>query len=526
MSGFKFNFRVGTEAAAGADVPSSAAAPGAAPAREHHSDGGLGVACADLVAGLGGADDAGTGKGTTPADVLPGYAEWRAVASAAVTNVKGTASRSGALAPAAPAHAVAGALAASGATVAHALAAHHWSAASGALTTQRVGLSVPVGVAVSSGSTGAGAGARAGGAMTAPWAHVVRCLQPIPTTTEGAGAGASAATTASTASDPHAAAAATPVSAALVGQSDAAVASSSLDVLPGVYEGGQKLWECAIDVVQYLCGDTDASHGAEASVGAAAGGSDAAATTAETGTTSAETNATATAALRARVEECWQPGKRVLDLGCGTGLPGIAALLRGCHVTFQDLNVEVLLQTTWPNVAANACVAAVVAASGAGVRAEGADLVAGAAFGETVARARFVSGDWRGLGAFLVPSDAAADEAGPAAARASAYSSTATSATSAGTAASCAHFDLVLSTDTLYSTDSYPVLCTVLQSVLPPDGTGIALFAAKRYYFGVGGGTSTFVRALRDAGGFECAVAAVMEDGSSNIREILAVWRA
>jgi predicted nicotinamide N-methyase len=34
--------------------------------------------------------------------------------------------------------------------------------------------------------------------------------------------------------------------------------------------------------------------------------------------------------------EPWKPGLRALELGCGLGLPGIAALARGLHVTFSD----------------------------------------------------------------------------------------------------------------------------------------------------------------------------------------------
>uniref|UniRef100_A0A1D1Z4P4 Histidine protein methyltransferase 1 n=1 Tax=Anthurium amnicola TaxID=1678845 RepID=A0A1D1Z4P4_9ARAE len=47
-------------------------------------------------------------------------------------------------------------------------------------------------------------------------------------------------------------------------------------------------------------------------------------------------------------------GKRVLELGCGYGLPGIFACLKGAStVHFQDLNAETVRCTTIPNVLAN-----------------------------------------------------------------------------------------------------------------------------------------------------------------------------
>ncbi|KAE8076493.1 hypothetical protein FH972_015140 [Carpinus fangiana] len=47
-------------------------------------------------------------------------------------------------------------------------------------------------------------------------------------------------------------------------------------------------------------------------------------------------------------------GKRVLELGCTYGLPGIFACLKGaCTVHFQDLNAETIRCTTIPNVLAN-----------------------------------------------------------------------------------------------------------------------------------------------------------------------------
>jgi predicted nicotinamide N-methyase len=47
-------------------------------------------------------------------------------------------------------------------------------------------------------------------------------------------------------------------------------------------------------------------------------------------------------------------GKRVLELGCGNGLPGIFACLKGAStVHFQDFNAEVLRCLTIPNVYVN-----------------------------------------------------------------------------------------------------------------------------------------------------------------------------
>lgn len=63
------------------------------------------------------------------------------------------------------------------------------------------------------------------------------------------------------------------------------------DLIPGVYEGGAKIWECTDDLLIYLSENF---------------------TTAE-----------------------WE-GKSVLDLGCGSGLLGIYAFKKGAKVTFQD----------------------------------------------------------------------------------------------------------------------------------------------------------------------------------------------
>src|SRR5437764_3360709 len=45
---------------------------------------------------------------------------------------------------------------------------------------------------------------------------------------------------------------------------------------------------------------------------------------------------------KAVVREPWEPGLEALEIGCGLGLPGIAALARGLRVTFSDYDATAL----------------------------------------------------------------------------------------------------------------------------------------------------------------------------------------
>nr|SVE75347.1 EOG090X0C09 [Daphnia dolichocephala] len=79
------------------------------------------------------------------------------------------------------------------------------------------------------------------------------------------------------------------------------------DVVKGVYEGGLKVWECTLDLLDYL-----------------------------------------------DKEPVQFDTLNVLDLGCGAGLLGIYALRKGARtVHFQDYNAEVLSLCTIPNVILN-----------------------------------------------------------------------------------------------------------------------------------------------------------------------------
>jgi SAM-dependent methyltransferase len=80
------------------------------------------------------------------------------------------------------------------------------------------------------------------------------------------------------------------------------------EVVPGVYEGGFQLWECVLDLLSYM-------------------------------------------------EVFDYDNTSVFELGCGRGLPGIYAALKGAsRVVLQDFNREVLEDLTIPNVALNNCV--------------------------------------------------------------------------------------------------------------------------------------------------------------------------
>jgi len=45
---------------------------------------------------------------------------------------------------------------------------------------------------------------------------------------------------------------------------------------------------------------------------------------------------------RAILRESWPPGLEALEIGCGLGLPGLAALAVGMHVTFSDYDATAL----------------------------------------------------------------------------------------------------------------------------------------------------------------------------------------
>ncbi|PIK37678.1 putative histidine protein methyltransferase 1-like [Apostichopus japonicus] len=140
------------------------------------------------------------------------------------------------------------------------------------------------------------------------------------------------------------------------------------DLIPNVYEGGLKIWECSVDLVEHLC----------------------------------ETKVPL-------------KGLSVLELGCGAGLPGIYALQQQAHhVCFQDFNEEVISHLTIPNVSLNVD-------------------------SETMSqKCRFLSGGWSQTGSDLIPSE---------------------------------RYDIILTAETIYNTESVPSLYKLMRRGLKPGGT-------------------------------------------------------
>ncbi|XP_033104153.1 histidine protein methyltransferase 1 homolog [Anneissia japonica] len=82
--------------------------------------------------------------------------------------------------------------------------------------------------------------------------------------------------------------------------------SNHYDLISGVYEGGLKVWECCLDLANYLAHEST---------------------------------------LWSKLD--------VLELGCGAGIPGVYLMVKGAVVHFQDYNTEVLERLTVPNVIMN-----------------------------------------------------------------------------------------------------------------------------------------------------------------------------
>ncbi|KAG9068951.1 Histidine protein methyltransferase 1 [Linnemannia hyalina] len=248
------------------------------------------------------------------------------------------------------------------------------------------------------------------------------------------------------------------------------------DLVKGVYEGGLKTWECALDLVAYLA---DQKHNYD--------------------------------------------GQKVLELGCGSALPGIYVLTQSntVQVDLQDYNDQVLKFVTIPNVLLNTHVRPdqqpqdeeeeeekEEKPESKEPRAEGeegeddddeeeedaepeknpddgdfdnieldlpdSDEDRLALMKKVEAQSRFFLGDWSGLVELL------------------------------GFKSDEDKYDLILTSETIYAEESHQKLYATIKNSLKRGGK--ALVAAKTFYFGVGGDILSFRRLIEQDGVFDIKV--------------------
>ena len=183
------------------------------------------------------------------------------------------------------------------------------------------------------------------------------------------------------------------------------------DLVSGIYEGGLKIWECAFDLTEYM------------------------------------------AESRFHFQ-----GLRVLELGCGVGLPGLLALVSGAAcVHFQDYNPEVIKFVTIPNTLLNEW--------------NGSETQTGTSL---ASKCRFFSGDWDSFTALVKSSESSIK---------------------------APSYDVILTSETIYSAASQPKLLATLKQLVNPE-KGVVFLAAKSYYFGVGGSVQMFQELVESDGYF------------------------
>lgn len=190
------------------------------------------------------------------------------------------------------------------------------------------------------------------------------------------------------------------------------------DLVPHVYEGGLKVWECSIDLADFLL-----------------------------------------------EQDLQLQGLQILEIGCGSGLPGLCALALGASIVhFQDYNEEVIHRLTIPNVVLNGGV-------------------------NDLKKCRFICGDWTSTKKLILQTSSSSDE----------------------------KYDVILTSETIYSPDSYRKLHDVIASLLKP--AGVVYLSAKTCYFGVGGGTREFEEYVLLEAVFDLVVVKAFTEGIH--REIL-----
>ncbi|KAF8880028.1 hypothetical protein BD779DRAFT_1612805 [Infundibulicybe gibba] len=243
------------------------------------------------------------------------------------------------------------------------------------------------------------------------------------------------------------------------------------DLVPGVYEGGLKTWECSLDLASYLERNTPYPDGLV--------------------------------------------GRRIIEIGCGTAVPSLYVLYKlfrspshagqETYLHLQDYNSSVLELITFPNILLTWCTefhSPIIRFQGYrnSLPATGdtddnnmeitRELKSAflSSLDDYQLRIRFFSGSWASFDA---------EQTGGV-------------------------YHLVLSSETIYQRESLYSLLRLLEHCTGRGDQSVCLVAAKIIYFGVGGGVSEFLAALEH----KAQVETVWEQLSGVARRIMRVrWR-
>jgi hypothetical protein len=262
------------------------------------------------------------------------------------------------------------------------------------------------------------------------------------------------------------------------------------DLIPGIYEGGLKVWECSLDLCRHLAEEMlrleQQNHGEDAAADA------------HDDNDRLSTNNDVYHALS-------RTGK-TMELGCGHGLPACLVLrelrkrwaenedsnnsskdgdyksvaggnddgIDGYSVLFSDYNEFVLRDATVPNVILN-------------MDSDRPCPNDANEWGKVKGCVACVSGDWMDLSSRLQAGSVLS-------ARRSDEGDEGESTASAIPLPADGRFDLILAAETTYTPESSKDTAKLLGRHLKVN-TGVGLVATKRYYFGVGGGADAFRQA-------------------------------
>ncbi|XP_037681319.1 histidine protein methyltransferase 1 homolog [Choloepus didactylus] len=207
--------------------------------------------------------------------------------------------------------------------------------------------------------------------------------------------------------------------------------SSHSDLITGVYEGGLKIWECTFDLLAYF--------------------------------------------TKTKVKFA---GKKVLDLGCGSGLLGIVAFKGGAkEIHFQDYNSMVIDEVTIPNVVANSTLEAEDDVNEPDVK-----RCRNSKLAQKLCKCLFFSGEWSEFCKLVLSSEKR-----------------------------FVKYDLILTSETIYNPDYYSTLHQTFLSLL--DKNGRVLLASKAHYFGVGGGVHLFQKFVEERNVFDTRTLEIIDEG-------------